>query len=181
MKLHIGCGARNFGLDWEHIDSGDYPHARQLNIKELPYIDNSADLIYASHVLEYFDREEAEIVLKEWMRVLKPGGVLRLAVPDFQAMTKLYLEEMMPLERFLGPLYGKMTMGSETIYHKTVYDFRTLYNLLNKIGFKEPKYWNWADTEHSQFDDHSQAYLPHMDKENGALISLNIQANKAWT
>ena len=36
----------------------------------------------------------------------------------------------------------------------------------------------WRETEHSQFDDHSQAYVPHMDKENGVLISLNVECNK---
>lgn len=183
MKLHIGCGQRNFGSEWDHLDGGFYPHVKYKvrDLDFLPFKDNTYDLVYASHVLEYFDQEQAVKVLTEWMRVLKPGGVLRLAVPDFQAMVKLYYEQGTPLERLVGPLYGKMAMAETTIYHKTVYDFRTLHNLLVRVGFKEPKYWNWAETEHSQFDDHSQAYLPHMDKENGTLISLNLQCNKAWT
>ena len=36
----------------------------------------------------------------------------------------------------------------------------------------------WEETEHAQFDDHSQAYLPHMDKENGTLMSLNVECIK---
>ena len=43
---------------------------------------------------------------------------------------------------------------------------------------KEIKKYNWRKTEHSMFDDHSQAYLPHMDKENGILISLNVECVK---
>ena len=43
---------------------------------------------------------------------------------------------------------------------------------------KDVKRYDWRDTEHAEFDDHSQAYLPHMDKENGTLISLNIEAVK---
>ncbi|HAI38830.1 MAG TPA: methyltransferase, partial [Maribacter sp.] len=38
--------------------------------------------------------------------------------------------------------------------------------------------YDWRQTEHAKFDDHSQAYIPHMDKENGTLISLNIEAVK---
>ena len=41
-----------------HIDGGDYPHLDSNDIINLPYENNSVDLIYASHVIEYFDREE---------------------------------------------------------------------------------------------------------------------------
>ena len=41
-----------------------------------------------------------------------------------------------------------------------------------------PDFWDWRKTEHSQFDDHSQAYLPKMNKEHGTLISLNVEAIK---
>ena len=82
IKLHLGCGWRNFGDDWVHIDGGDYDHLQYNDITKLPYEDESVDLIYASHVLEYFDREEAVDILSEWTRVLKKGGALRIALPD---------------------------------------------------------------------------------------------------
>ena len=66
-------------------------------------------------------------------------------------------------------------MGNKKIYHKTVYDQYSLENLLHENGFKNATIYNWRSTEHSHVDDHSQAYLPHMDKENGTLISLNIE------
>ena len=69
-------------------------------------------------------------------------------------------------------------MGKETIYHKTTYDFNSLENLLIDLGLKEIKKYDWEDTEHSKFDDHSQAYIPHMDKDNGTLISLNVECKK---
>ena len=93
-------------------------------------------------------------------------------------MARLYLEANIPLNSFLGPLYGKMEMGDKTIYHKTTYDFKELKLILNKCGFSNIDYYNWKNTEHKDFDDHSQAYIPHMDKENGILISLNIEAVK---
>jgi len=69
-------------------------------------------------------------------------------------------------------------MGEETIYHKTVYDFPDLSSTLESCGFSDVSMYDWKDTEHSQFDDHSQAYFPHMDKDNGTLISLNVEATK---
>ena len=178
VKLNLGCGKRDFGSDWIHIDGADYPHIDSQNIESLDYRDKSVDLIYASHVIEYFDRREVLSVLKEWKRVLRIDGVLRIAVPDFYQMAKLYLVDSYDLEKFLGPLYGKMMMLKKTIYHKTVYDFNDLKELLEEVGFRNVKKYDWRETEHSEFDDHSQAYIPHMDKENGTLISLNVECLK---
>ena len=185
-KLHLGCGWRNFGNDWIHIDGGDYEHLDHNDITKLPYKDETVDVIYASHVLEYFDREEAVEVLAEWTRVLKKGGVLRIAVPDFEAMAIIYVMNKntinkVGLKSFLGPLYGKMTMGDQTIYHKTTYDFDELSSVLESVGIQNVARYDWRNTEHSEFDDHSQAYIPHMDKENGTLISLNVEGIKAWS
>tara|TARA_Y100000361_G_scaffold152981_1_gene173685 strand:- start:1770 stop:2324 length:555 start_codon:yes stop_codon:yes gene_type:complete len=182
-KLHLGCGWRNFGDEWVHIDGGDYDHLDHHDITKLPYEDESVDLIYASHVLEYFDREEVVSVLQEWTRVLKKGGVLRIAVPDFETMAIMYVMtrntiSQHRLNSFLGPLYGKMQMGNQTIYHKTTYDFDSLSEVLKSAGIKSVEKYNWRKTKHSQFDDHSQAYIPHMDKDNGILISLNVEGVK---
>jgi hypothetical protein len=103
---------------------------------------------------------------------------MRLAVPDFEVYSRLYSNNEYSLDSFLGVLYGKMPMGDKTIYHKTVYDFNSLKTLLESIGMREVKKYNWKETEHSQFDDHSQAYLPHMDKENGTSMSLNMECIK---
>ena len=195
VKLHLGCGKRDFGDDWIHIDGGDFPHLHSHDVTQLPFEDNSVDLIYASHLLEYFDREEAVKVLSEWRRVLKyppggPGGVLRLAVPDFETMVILYLwKKEYKLESFLGPLYGKINMEtvhmgdnrfkeSKTVYHKTTYDLDSLEELLKSVGMENIHKYSWRETEHSEFDDHSQAFLPHMDKEKGILISLNVECTK---
>jgi ubiquinone/menaquinone biosynthesis C-methylase UbiE len=178
IKLHLGCGKRNFGPDWVHIDGGDFSHLHSHDITKLPFENNSVDLIYSSHVLEYFDREEVTNVLKEWYRVLKIGGMLRVAVPDFKMMTTKYLIDGCELDLFLGPLYGKWSMGDKTIYHKTAYDFLSLKKVLQSNGFRGIQEYDWRNTEHSHIDDHSQSYLPHMDKENGTLMSLNIECYK---
>ncbi len=177
MKLHLGCGKRDFGPEWIHIDGADFPHIKSHDITKLDFEDNTVDLIYSSHTLEYFDRTEVIEVLKEWLRVLKPNGVLRLAVPDFESMVHLYIVGG-ELESFLGPLYGRMDMGDTKIYHRTCYDFKSLKTLLENNGFTDVSVYDWRGTEHSHIDDHSQAYLPHMDKEHGTLISLNVECKK---
>jgi predicted SAM-dependent methyltransferase len=176
MKLHLGCGKRDFGSAWVHIDQCEFPHVTHKDVTKLPFADGSCDLIYASHLLEYFDREEATHVLREWYRVLGRDGILRLAVPDFDALCTMYMRGSVPLENILGPLYGKW--GDPICYHKTVYDFVSLYKVLGSVGFTKIHKYDWTSTDHSHIDDHSQAYMPHMDKENGKLISLNVVAVK---
>jgi len=177
-KINMGCGWRNFGEGWVHIDAGDYEHLDYNNISKLEFTENSVDLIYASHLIAYFNREQVVPLLKEWIRVLKVGGTLRIATPDFGKMTLLYQNSGADLGLFLGPLFGKMNMGEDTIYHKTVYDFTSLKTLLEDVGLSDVDLYRWQDTEHHMYDDHSQAYIPHMDKENGTLISLNVQGFK---
>lgn len=178
MKLHLACGKRDFGNEWIHVDGGDYPHVISHDICNLPYDDNSVDLIYCAHALEYFDRHEVVNMLREWKRVLKENALLRIAVPDFSAIAELYMSGEYLMERFTGPLYGKMKMNGEYIHHKTCYDFVSLASALHDAGFSHIERYNWRDTEHSKFDDHSQAYIPPMDKENGKLISLNVECRK---
>lgn len=178
-KINMGCGWRDFGPSWIHIDSGDYSHLDYLSVIDLSqFEDDSIDLIYASHVVEYFDREQVIPLLAEWRRILKPDGTLRIAVPNFENISKLYCEGKYPLDNFVGLLYGRMPMGSETIYHKTVYDFNSLKSVLEASSYKNVRFYDWRDTCHAEFDDHSQAYLPHMDKDNGVLMSLNVECDK---
>jgi len=183
VMLHLGCGKR-YLPNYIHIDLADYPHIDyKHDIRTLPmFKDLSVDLIYASHVIEYFDRVEVIEVLKEWYRVLKYGGILRLAVPDFEALVQVYLKYK-DLNLILGPLYGRWEIPgtNKIIYHKTVYDFISLKEILEKVGFKNVKRWDWQEVfvgEYKGYDDYSQAYIPHMDKENGILISLNVEAEK---
>jgi len=159
----------------EHIDY-------KSNIDDLPMFENdSVSLIYSSHSFEYFDRTQAKEVLKEWRRVLKKDGVLRLAVPDFDSLIKVY-QKTGDIQNILGPLYGHMDIqtpfGSKSLYHRTVYNFNSLSEILTKNGFYDVQRYNWQETIHKNYDDHSQAYFPHMDKEDGVLVSLNVEAKK---
>jgi hypothetical protein len=174
IKINLGCGKIFFGKDWIHIDGENFSHLDSNDIIDFPY--KNVDLIYASHLIGYFDREEIFTILKKWKSKLKKNGVLRLATPNFFQIVKLY--KKLSLDAFLGPLYGKMKMKNKIIYHKTCYDKESLTKLLIKAGFRNIREWDHKKVSHGNFDDHSQAYLPHMDKENGTLISLNLECIK---
>ncbi len=77
VKLHLGCGKRDFGPSWDHIDMADFPHIKSHDVTKLTYESGTVDLIYACHLIAYFDRDEIVSILKEWRRVLRPGGCLR--------------------------------------------------------------------------------------------------------
>ena len=129
MKLHLGCGNRHLP-GWVHIDLVEYPHIDyQQRIDKLTmFEDNSVDEIYACHCLEHFKRHEVQDVLCEWSRVLKTGGGIHIAVPNFQAIIEEYLS-FQKLESVLGPLYGRQDYEYNIHYH--TFDLRFLQKLLD--------------------------------------------------
>jgi len=176
MKLHLGCG--NVLLPgWTNVDIDDIPGIDiKDDVTKLDKIkDNSCEIIYASHVLEHFGRNEFESILKLWNKKLKLKGILRLAVPDFEKAIRWY-GKTGKIEDVLGQLSGGQK--SEFDYHKMVYDKKILTNILEICGFGDIREWDWRDTEHSNFDDYSQSYLPHMEKDTGMLMSLNLEGRK---
>ncbi|KKR89153.1 MAG: hypothetical protein UW50_C0001G0243 [Candidatus Wolfebacteria bacterium GW2011_GWA1_44_24] len=183
LMLHLGCGKR-YIPGFIHVDLAKFPHIKYRRpINNLSnFKNNSVDLIYCSHAFEYFDRFEAIKVLKEWRRVLRKGGILRLAVPDFEAIVKVYLKYGKNLEHqgILGPLFGRWPIPGDKkiVYHKTVYDFKSLKRLLEGNGFIKVGRYDWKKTIHKDYDDYSRAYVPHMDIKKGILISLNVEAIK---
>lgn len=175
MKFHLGCGKR-YIPGFYHVDVVDYPHIDlRHEVDRLPMVaDCSADLIYACHVLEHFHRKDTTRVLAEWHRILKPGGTLRLSVPDWEALIKVY-ENNHRLADVIGPLFGR----GDYLYnvHFSVFDMLTLCRALESVGFREVRRYDWRKTEHADVDDYSQAYFPHMDR-GGILVSLNVEAIK---
>lgn len=176
MKLHLGCGKR-FIPGFVHIDAVDYPHVDHVaTIDNLSFIKtDSVDVIYNCHVLEHFKRRDVGRVLSEWQRVIKPGGTLRVSVPDFSKLCEVY-QRQNQLDVVIGALFGRQ----DYLYniHYNVFDLASLAQSLEEAGFINVHRYDWRQTEHSDIDDFSQAYIPHMDKEHGTLISLNVECNK---
>ena len=93
--LNLGCGT-NYSTqqEWTNIDftaDGEAVIAHNL-LKGIPFTDHSFDAVYHSHVLEHFSKDDGEIFTAECFRVLKPGGVLRIAVPDLETIVRNYLK-----------------------------------------------------------------------------------------
>jgi predicted SAM-dependent methyltransferase len=176
MKLHIGCGhvilPKWVNLDIQPSEGVQIiDDARILNKIE----NNSCDIIYACHILEHISRNEVQKVLNKWFLKIKTGGKLRLAVPDFEKITQRYMDT-----KNLGEVVGLIIGGHKDEWdkHGMVFDKNILTNMLLKSGFKYIKEWDWRETDHHQYDDFSQAYLPHMEKDSGLLMSLNLEAYK---
>lgn len=91
VKLHLACGEEY--LDgWINVDLyADAKVDARFDVSALPYEDNSVDEIRAFHIIEHFDWKKGNDVLKEWFRVLKPGGRLHVETPDFMASCKEFV------------------------------------------------------------------------------------------
>lgn len=96
MKLlNLGCGKR-IHTDWTNIDfvsTLDGVIAHNLT-QGIPFPDNSFDVVYHSHVLEHFSQDTAKFFIAECYRVLRPQGVLRIAIPDLEQIAKTYLHAL---------------------------------------------------------------------------------------
>ena len=93
--LNLGCGTR-FHSAWTNIDFiGATPEVISHNLRNgLPYADDAAEVVYHSHVLEHFSRDDGRAFLRECRRVLKPGGIIRVVVPDLESVVATYLRAL---------------------------------------------------------------------------------------
>lgn len=93
--LNVGCGTR-FLEDWTNIDFiSTHPSVISADLLNgIQSEDNCFEVVYTSHLLEHFDRQGGLNFLRECYRVLKPGGILRVIVPDLEQITKLYIEKL---------------------------------------------------------------------------------------
>lgn len=177
IKLHLGCGNRRIP-DYINVDIREELNPDVVdNIYTLEkFQPNSVDVIYNSHVFEHIDRHNRIKVLQRWLDILKPGGILRISVPDFESIVKAY-QNGWTLPYLISFLNGSQKHPFDIHYY--CYDFDCLKNDLMNAGFIGIRRYDWRTTEHAEVDDYSQAYLPHMDKEHGLLMSLNIEAIKS--
>ena len=93
--LNLGCGSV-FHADWVNVDSAPAdPRVLAHDLRRgLPFPDGSFDAVYGSHVLEHLEPREGERLVEDCFRVLKAGGIVRLVVPDLEAIARLYLQSL---------------------------------------------------------------------------------------
>ena len=90
--LNLGCGER-FHREWVNLDlHPSNPSVQAWDLQaELPFPEASFDVVYHSHVLEHFSKADGLRLLKRCRQVLRPGGTLRVVVPDLERIVQLYL------------------------------------------------------------------------------------------
>jgi predicted SAM-dependent methyltransferase len=93
--LNLGCGNK-FHKDWVNLDmisKSQYVKSHNL-FKGLPFPVNQFYVIYHSQLLEHFPKEKAPNFIRECFRVLKPGGIIRVVVPDLENIVNEYLNHL---------------------------------------------------------------------------------------
>ena len=100
----------------------------------IPFSDSSIDYMYSSHMLEHLVASKAQLVCREIFRALKPGGWIRICVPDLQVAAEEYGRGNK--KHALLMLYGSPEAGYYS-GHKWMYDQESLTQLLADIGFVE--------------------------------------------
>ncbi|MBS3029883.1 MAG: methyltransferase domain-containing protein [Dolichospermum sp. DET50] len=175
IYLHLGCGSIN-NPDFINVDGMPFPHVHYVReINDLsPFKNESIDLIYASHCLEHFSHIQISSILSEWFEKLKPGGILRLSVPDFDQLIHIYLENNKDVSLILSPLMGGQSNKFD--FHKIVFNCGNLKQLLINAGFHEVREWHPSFCNPGDFDDWSNRQL----FINGKYysVSLNLEAVK---
>lgn len=177
IKVHLGCGHIRLP-GYVNVDIMQAKAANLVaDLKQLPFSAGSVDLIYSCAAIEHLGRREWIGALAEWARVLRPGATLRLSTADFEAAIARYSET-----RNLNELLGLLIGGQKDEYdwHGMIFDFDTIAAGLHEAGFENVRRYDWRKTELGELgiDDFSQAYLPHMDKKNGRLMMLNVEATR---
>jgi predicted SAM-dependent methyltransferase len=135
VKYNLGCGSKI--LDG-YINVDLNPNANvKCDIRKLPdEWEDTADEIMAIHVIEHFYRWEAPELVKEWRRVLKPGGKLILECPNLLKLCQIFLAKFPPVDQAYWGLYGDQRHQDPLMCHRWGYIPETLYQLVKDAGFK---------------------------------------------
>lgn len=164
LKLNIGCGTSGV-KGWVNIDNSptillsrlpwgrrifrtpDWPRdVRRMDVrKRIAFPGSSVSCIYSSHTFEHFSYEESLAVARECFRVLKPGGILRIVVPDLAIAVREYLADTAD-PKASHRLVGRLLLGGSVrdllhpgAHHKQMFDERSLAHMLKEAGFATPE------------------------------------------
>jgi predicted SAM-dependent methyltransferase len=159
--LNVGCGyplrqklhARFQGPEWREIrldlDAAVQPDIVCSITDMSPVATDSVDAVWSSHNLEHLQRHEVPSALTEFLRVLKPSGLLLLTLPDLQQVARLVAEDRLedraytsasgpitPLDMIFGHT-ASLAQGNQYMAHRTGFTAQTLQKLLVEAGFVE--------------------------------------------
>ena len=164
-RLEIGASSRREGFLTLDLDlMSPYPYDLTAG---LPFPDDSIDFIYAEHVLEHFHQRELAMVLKECLRVMKPGAELSVSVPDAGIFLAAYANpEQFDVGRFCSydaslNYAAKLNYVNYMFYmdghHRYMFDEQNLLLALQQAGFRQAR---------------SRAFDPFLDQQSRSHESI---------
>lgn len=135
LRLHLGCGRKKWD-GFVNIDLRDSDH--DCDIRKLPYPDDSVLEVVAIHVVEHFFITEVAEVLKEWHRVLAPGGRLVIELPCWDKVQK-HIVNNSPDNFTRWALFGDPRTHKDGVpaLHKWCWYQDEMIQVLLLAGFKE--------------------------------------------
>jgi predicted SAM-dependent methyltransferase len=176
VKLHFGCGPRILP-GWVNIDGWSFPGVDFVaDLRQpLPFADATCRLIFTEHVFEHVDVDFRLPVLRELLRVLQPGGILRIVVPDCAQFAHAYLKQDNAWFRIALGQPTSAAEGLNTVFnlhtHRFIDDWESLSATLREAGF--------SDVEHSSFN---ASAIPELKIDNDAPSrapqSLYVEARR---
>jgi len=189
-KLHIGCG-QNYVEGWLNADKFNSNADIYLNAyARAPFKNNTFQYLYSEHTLEHLKITKVKFFLEECFRILKPGGIFRITVPDLELLATKYIEkdaaffepylEMYEHHRLSGNLkywmvrsYGSIlnTLGTKHFFHhRWFYDFDTLEPCCQEVGFRKVNKRSFRNSEVELLGD--------MDRESRKHETLYLELTK---
>jgi predicted SAM-dependent methyltransferase len=159
-----------------NIDATWYPRVHYVaGVERLPMLlDDSVDFLYCSHCLEHIPYQRTGAVLREWVRVLKSGGLLRLAVPDLRAILNAYQDSGYCISAVQSYILG----GHDSPYnvHHAVFDATHLTTAMREAGLDGIREWAPGADSTPRFRDYSSSAIIIGDRRYP--LSLNLEGTK---
>lgn len=140
VRLNLGCGNKHLE-GWVNVDlPGNYSGLQpdvEADLRDLPFPADYADEVMAVHVIEHFHVWEAQDVIREWARVLKPGGRMVIECPSLPKVMRLFDVPQVPPEMTYWALYGDPSYKNPTMVHKWCYGPLQLARLMTVAGIAD--------------------------------------------
>ncbi len=139
LRLHLGS-AGSVKEGWVNVDLAGHPTELAWNLlRPLPFQDGTADAVFHEHVLEHFPLSDGLRLIDDSFRILRPGGVLRVGVPDAGAYAHSYTRGGEGIIKRVRPGRPTPMMALAEIFyshgHRWMYDGETLAYVMSAAGF----------------------------------------------
>jgi predicted SAM-dependent methyltransferase len=140
MRLNLGCG-RKLLDGFTNCDMQGDPDVTCDVFGTLPFESDSADEVHAYHVAEHTHRWQIAAVLKEWARVLKPGGLMVLELPCLDKVLGIFYDHIeagkpVPVNLTMWGLFGDPGWKDPAMCHHWCYSMAEMKSLMESAGLR---------------------------------------------